>query len=91
MLYNIENIKQHGEMGFGKRKEETIWLFKVDMTNGHGRCIKRSVLIARKSAKFPSSPAEIVQFTARIAFQSARKKVVRRGFRSTAPDYSVWQ
>ena len=57
----------------------TTWLFKVDMTEGQGRCIKRSVLIARKSAKFPSSPAEIVQFTAGIAFQSARKKVVNFG------------
>jgi len=49
------------------------------MTEDQGRCIKRYVLSARKSAKFHSSLAEIVQFTARIAFQSARKKVVKVG------------
>ena len=62
----------------GTRKEEAIWLFKVDMTEGHGRCIKRSVQIARKSAKFPSSPAETVRFIAKSATQSEKIAVVKR-------------
>ena len=48
------------------------------MTDGHGRCIKRFVRIARKSAKFPLSPAETVQFTAKIATQSEKIAVVKR-------------
>jgi len=62
----------------GTQKEEATWLFKMDITNGHGRCIKRSVQIARKSVKFPSSPAETVQFTAKSATQSEKIAVVKR-------------
>lgn len=62
----------------GTRKEEATWLFKMDMANGHGRCIKRYVRIARKSVKFPSSPAETVQFTVKIATQSEKIAVVKK-------------
>jgi hypothetical protein len=53
----------------GIRKEEAAWLFKIDMINAHGKCIKQFVRVARKSVKFPSSPAETVPFTAKIATQ----------------------
>ena len=48
------------------------------MTEAHGRRIKRSVRIARKSAKFLLSPVEIVRFTAESATQSEKIAVVKR-------------
>ena len=54
------------------------WIPKADMTEGRGKCTKRSVRIARKSAKFLSSPEMTVRFTARNATQSARIAVVKR-------------
>lgn len=47
------------------------------MTEDQGRCIKQSARIARKNAKFLSSPAEIVQFTAKSATQSGKIEVVK--------------
>ena len=59
----------------GTKKEEMAWLFKVevDLTDGRGRCIKRFVRSVRKSAKFPSNPAETVRFSAKSVTQ--RKKI----------------
>jgi hypothetical protein len=51
----------------GIRKEEAAWLFKTGMINAHGKCIKQSVRVAKKSVKCPSSPAETAPFTAKSA------------------------
>ncbi len=54
------------------------WLFKVDTAVGRARCIKRSVQNAKKNAKFLSSPAEIVRFTAKSAIRSAKIACVKK-------------
>lgn len=55
----------------------------VDSVRGRVRCTKRFAQIVRKSAKFPSSPAETVRSTARIVFQSTRRAAVKEaGFLS---------
>jgi hypothetical protein len=56
---------------------EIPWVFKVVMTEVQERCTKRFVPIAKKSAKFLSSRKKIVQFIARIVFQSIRITVVK--------------
>lgn len=63
----------------GAYKEEIIWLFRVDMIDGRGRCIKRSVQTARKSVKFLLSPVGTVQFTAKSATQSEKITAVKTG------------
>ncbi len=49
------------------------------MTGGQGRCTKRFVQTARKSAKFLSSPAGTVPFSAKSATQSEKIAVAKRG------------
>lgn len=42
------------------------------------RCTKRLAQSVRKNVKFHSNPAKTVQYTARIASQSAKKKAVNK-------------
>jgi hypothetical protein len=51
----------------------------MGMIGSRERCIKRSVQIARKSAKFLLSPEETVQFTAKNAIQNEKIAAVKRG------------
>jgi|WetSurMetagenome_2_1015567.scaffolds.fasta_scaffold1114438_2 hypothetical protein len=48
------------------------------MTDSRERCIKRSAQSARKSAKFPSSPAGTVLFTAKTAIQGVKTAVGKK-------------
>ena len=78
----INDRQQHNQLTgilMGTKKKETAWLFKVDMTDSRGKCTKRSVQIARKSAKFLLSPEETVQFTAKNAIQNEKIAAVKRG------------
>jgi hypothetical protein len=50
----------------------------VDTAEGHGRCIRRFAQNVRKNAKSLLNPEMTVRYTARIAIQSARTKVVKR-------------
>ena len=50
----------------------------VDTAEDHGRCIKLFAQSVIKNVAFLLSPAEIGRSTVRIAFQSARKKAVKR-------------
>ena len=65
------------------------WRFRdkvvVDSTGRRGRCTRRPVQTVTRSARFPSSPAEIVQSTARSASRSTRVAAVNR-----APLRSGW-
>ena len=55
--------------------------FKVDMTGGRGKCIKRSVQIAKKSAKFLLSLEGTARFTAKNAIQNEKIVAVRKNWR----------
>lgn len=50
----------------------------ADMIDGQGKCTKRSALIARKSAKFLSSPAGIVRFIVKIVTQKEKIAAVNK-------------
>jgi len=50
----------------------------VDMAGDHERCTRRFAQNARKNARSLLSPEMTVRYTARIAIQSARTKVVKR-------------
>jgi len=50
----------------------------VDTAEGHGRCTRRFAQNVRKNAKSLLNPEMTVRYTARIAIQSARTKVVKR-------------
>ena len=50
----------------------------VDLIGGRGRCIKRFAMIAKRNAKFLSSPAGTVRFTVRIVSPSAKIAVVKK-------------
>lgn len=67
---------------FTKDKKEVTWDIKkavaVDTAEGHERCTKRFAQNARKNAKSLLNPEMTVLYTARIAFQSARTKVVKK-------------
>jgi len=49
------------------------------MAEGHVRCTRRFAQAVIKNVKSLSNPAETVQYTARIASQSARTKAVKSG------------
>jgi hypothetical protein len=50
----------------------------VDTAEGHRRCTRRFAQNVRRNAKSLLNPAVTVRYTARIAFQSARTKGVKR-------------
>jgi hypothetical protein len=50
----------------------------VDTAEGHGRCTRRFAQNVRKNAKSLLNPEMTVRYTARIAIQSVRTKVVKR-------------
>jgi len=55
--------------------KEILWVFKaVDSIEVLRKCIKRSVQIAKKNAKFPLSREKIVLFIAGTVFQSIRSR-----------------
>jgi len=62
--------------GVAYADKEGAWIFVMDMIGALGKCIKRSVRIAKKSAKSRLSPEMAVRYTARIAIQSVRTKDV---------------
>jgi len=49
----------------------------VDTAKARGKCTRRLAKNARRNAKFLLNLAETVPYTARIAFQSARTKIVK--------------
>ncbi|OGX60597.1 MAG: hypothetical protein A2471_03975 [Omnitrophica WOR_2 bacterium RIFOXYC2_FULL_45_15] len=55
----------------------------ADLTVSRGKCTKRFAMIAKKSAKFLSSPAEAVRFTVRIVSLSAKIAVVKKAIKET--------
>ena len=61
----VNSLTRYLEAGIAK--EEAAWLMKTGTINAHGKCIKRSVQAARKSAKCLSSPVETGPFTAKTA------------------------
>lgn len=61
------------------QKEETIWRFKVDLTDSQRKCTRQSVQIAKKNVMFLSSPEVIVQFIVEIAIRSAKIAAVKNG------------
>ena len=67
--------------GVGQKKEE-LWHFNkvvvVASVDVPGKCLKRPARIARKNAKFHSSPAVIVPSIAKTASPSARKAAAKK-------------
>jgi hypothetical protein len=67
-----------------KPKKEVTWhivkvvAVAVDTAEGHGRCTRRFAQIVRKNVKSLLNPEMTVRYTARIAIQSTRTKVVKR-------------
>ena len=49
----------------------------ADTTEVRERCTRRFAKNARRNVKFLLNPAETVPYIARIAFQSARTKIVK--------------
>lgn len=76
--------------------KERKWLFEMVMTEVRGRCIKRSVRIAKKSARFLLSPEEIVPFIAKNAFQNAKTAVNKKRYqiqkkkKGTVPEWGLF-
>jgi hypothetical protein len=75
-----------------------LWVFKIeDTTEVRERCIKPSVLTAKKSAKFLSNPGKIVRYIAGTVFPSTKIAVVKKVFlagsssdnREKSPDFEL--
>ncbi|OGX48032.1 MAG: hypothetical protein A2216_04055 [Omnitrophica WOR_2 bacterium RIFOXYA2_FULL_45_12] len=74
-------IAQSGAEIFTKTKKEEVWdINKVEAVTAQARarCTRRCARNVRRNAKFLLSPRMSVRYTARIAFQSARARVVKR-------------
>jgi hypothetical protein len=81
-LYESPIIINSGTRIFTKAKKEVTWdinkVAAVDTAEGHGRCTRRFAQNVRKNAKSLLNPEMTVRYTARIAIQSARTKVVKK-------------
>ena len=66
---------------FTKTKKEVTWdinkIAVVDTTEVRGKCTRRLAQNAIRNAKFLLNPVGTVQYIAKIAFQSARTKIVK--------------
>jgi len=72
-------INLNFEIFTGNKKEVTWDINKVeaDSTEAREKCTRRLAQNAKKNAKFLSSQAVTVRYTARTAFQSAKAKAVK--------------
>ena len=80
-LYGSHIIINFGTKFFTNAKKEVTWYINkaaADTVEGRGRCTRRFAQNARKNAKSLLSPEMTVRYTAGIAIQSARTKVVKR-------------
>ncbi|KPK41181.1 MAG: hypothetical protein AMJ78_06250, partial [Omnitrophica WOR_2 bacterium SM23_29] len=81
-LYESPIIINLGIKIFTKTKKEVKWdiskVAAVDTAEGRERCTRRFAQNVRKNAKSLLNPEMTVRYTARIAIQSARTKVVKR-------------
>jgi hypothetical protein len=63
----------HNQLSIFVKTGDGIWLLKIEDTTGvPERCIRLSVRIARRSAKFPSNHAKTVRCTAGTVFPSTK-------------------